>query len=180
MFSVVLFAVIAVLMGVDVFIEIRRGVPLPLESFEILIFILALGGIALHWRRMLTAREHSEQLDARLAEAHAEITRWTAEARRWNDEAQDLLQGLGAAIDRQFDRWALSAAERDVALLQLKGLRHREIADLRKTSERTVRQQALSVYRKSGLNGRSDLAAFFLKDLLLPSRMTSDVRANGK
>ena len=67
------------------------------------------------------------------------------------------------------DRWSLTPAERDVALLQLKGLRHKEIADLRKTSERTVRQQALAVYRKSGLNGRNDLAAFFLEDLLLPA-----------
>jgi DNA-binding NarL/FixJ family response regulator len=47
-------------------------------------------------------------------------------------------------------------------------LRHKAIADLRQTSERTVRQQALAVYRKSGLNGRNDLAAFFLEDLLLP------------
>ena len=74
----------------------------------------------------------------------------------------------GAAINRQFETWALSPAERDVALLQLKGLRHKEIAELRKTSERTVRQQALSVYRKAGLSGRTDLAAFFLEDLLLP------------
>ena len=80
---------------------------------------------------------------------------------------------LGAAIDRQFDRWGLSPAERESALLQLKGLRHRDIAELHQTSERTVRQQALSVYRKSGLNGRSDLAAFFLEDLLLPVARTS-------
>ena len=77
--------------------------------------------------------------------------------------------GLGVAIDAQFDKWELTPAERDVALLQLKGLRHKEIADLRKTSERTVRQQALSIYRKAGLSGRTDLAAFFLEDLLLPS-----------
>jgi DNA-binding CsgD family transcriptional regulator len=44
---------------------------------------------------------------------------------------------------------------------------------LRRTSERTVRQQALNVYRKSGLNGRSDMAAFFLEDLLLPVSSTS-------
>jgi len=80
-----------------------------------------------------------------------------------------VLKGLGAAIDAQFDKWGLSPAERDVALLQLKGLRHKEIADLRRTSERTVRQQALAVYKKAGLSGRTDLAAFFLEDLLLPS-----------
>jgi len=165
MFSVILFGVIAVLMAIDVTIEIRSGVPLGLESFELVIFLLALGGIAIHWWR--------------LTEARAEVKRWTEDARRWNQEAQDILQGLGVAIDRQFDRWALSPAEREIALLQLKGLRHKEIAELRKTSERTVRQQALSVYRKSGLNGRNDLAAFFLEDLLLPAGTSSDVRASG-
>jgi DNA-binding CsgD family transcriptional regulator len=165
MFSVILFGVIAVLMAIDVTIEIRSGVPLGLESFELVIFLLALGGIAIHWWR--------------LTEARAEVKRWTEDARRWNQEAQDILQGLGAAIDRQFDRWGLSPAEREIALLQLKGLRHKEIAELRKTSERTVRQQALSVYRKSGLNGRNDLAAFFLEDLLLPASTSSDVRASG-
>ena len=50
----------------------------------------------------------------------------------------------------------------------LKGLSLKEIAALRSTSERTVREQARAVYRKSGLSGRSALAAFFLEDLLLP------------
>ncbi len=50
----------------------------------------------------------------------------------------------------------------------LKGLSHKEVAEVRNTSEPTVRQQALVVYRKSGLRNRSDLSAFFLEDLLLP------------
>ena len=73
------------------------------------------------------------------------------------------------AIDAQFDRWALSSAEREVALLLLKGLSHKEIAPLRGCSERTVRHQARAVYRKAGLAGRIELAAFFLEDLLVPS-----------
>ncbi|PYR04166.1 MAG: hypothetical protein DMG00_24445 [Acidobacteria bacterium] len=101
MFSVILFGVIAVLMAIDVTIEIRSGVPLGLESFELVIFLLALGGIAIHWWR--------------LTEARAEVKRWTEDARRWNQEAQDILQGLGVAIDRQFDRWGLSPAEREIS-----------------------------------------------------------------
>jgi DNA-binding NarL/FixJ family response regulator len=89
------------------------------------------------------------------------------------------LQGLGEAIDRQFQRWGLTEAESEVALLQLKGLRHKEIAELRHTSERTVRQQALAVYRKSGLSGRSDLAAFFLEDVLLPQATAAVDQAGG-
>ena len=44
-----------------------------------------------------------------------------------------------------------------------------DLAETLAVSERTVRQQALAVYAKSGLAGRAELAAFFLEDLLLPS-----------
>src|SRR6266851_1243370 len=168
--SIALFALIAVLMATDLTIEFLLGEPLALQSFELVIFLSALAGFAFHWWQMTTARRRSQRLDRELAAARAEVTRWSEDAKRWNAEAQHVLQGLGAAIDRQFDRWGLTPAEREVALLQLKGLRHKTIAELRQTSERTVRQQALAVYRKSGLSGRSDLAAFFLEDLLLPSR----------
>ena len=70
------------------------------------------------------------------------------------------------AIDRQFDRWELTPAEREVGLLLLKGLSLREIAEVRGTSERTTREQARNVYRKGGLAGRAELSAFFLEDLL--------------
>jgi DNA-binding CsgD family transcriptional regulator len=171
--SLILFVVIAALMATDLTIEFIRGEPLALQTFELLIFTSALAGIAFHWWQTAAERRRSRALDLELAAARAEARKWSEDARRWNKEAQAVLHGLGAAIDRQFDRWGLTPAEREVALLQLKGLRHREIAQLRNTSERTVRQQALAVYRKSGLNGRSDLAAFFLEDLLLPAPSTS-------
>ena len=69
----------------------------------------------------------------------------------------------------QFTRWGLTAAEREVGLLLLKGLSHKEVAAMRSTGETTIRQQALAIYRKSGLRNRSDLSAFFLEDLLLPA-----------
>jgi DNA-binding CsgD family transcriptional regulator len=171
--SIALFVVIALLMSIDLTIEFRRGEPLALQTFELLIFSSALAGIAFHWWQMASERRRSQMLGRELAAARDEARRSRDDARRWNLEAQSLLQGLGAAIDRQFDRWGLTPAEREIALLQLKGLRHRDIAELRQTSERTVRQQALAVYRKAGLNGRSDLAAFFLEDLLLPAASTS-------
>jgi DNA-binding NarL/FixJ family response regulator len=62
----------------------------------------------------------------------------------------------------------LSPAEKEVALLLLKGLAHKEIAQARSITEATARQQARAVYKKAGLAGRNDLAAFFLEDLLLP------------
>lgn len=68
----------------------------------------------------------------------------------------------------QFSRWNLTEAERDVALLLLKGLSHKEVAAIRATSERTVREQARSLYAKAGLTGRAALSAFFLEDLIAP------------
>jgi DNA-binding CsgD family transcriptional regulator len=82
---------------------------------------------------------------------------------------RELVKGLGAAIDAQFDRWGLTAAEREVAMLMLKGLSHKEIAAVREASERTVRQQARAIYAKANLSGRAALSAFFLEDLLLPA-----------
>lgn len=90
------------------------------------------------------------------------------EGQRWRSESRHLLQGLGDAIDVQFTRWGLTDAEREVALLLLKGLASKEVAAVRGSSERTVREQARAVYAKAGLTGRAALSAFFLEDLLAP------------
>ena len=86
----------------------------------------------------------------------------------WRERARRALEGLGDAIDEQFDLWALTPAEREVALLVLKGHSHKRIARLTGRSEATVRQHAAAVYRKSGLGTRAELSAFFLADLMLP------------
>ncbi len=91
-----------------------------------------------------------------------------AQGQRWRTEARSYLNGLGEAIETQFNRWNLTEAEREVALLLIKGLSHKEIATVRAVSERTVREQARSVYSKAGLTGRASLSAFFLEDLLAP------------
>lgn len=115
-----------------------------------------------------------------LRSKHEEVHRLTGdleasreEAARWRREAGELVRGLSQAIDRQFDRWELSPAEREIAFLLLKGLSIREIAEMRTTREATVRQQAQGIYRKGGLLGRAELAAFFLEDLLAPSASNS-------
>jgi DNA-binding NarL/FixJ family response regulator len=110
---------------------------------------------------LLLTRQQARQLTVDLVAARRE-------AARFREEASDALRGLGEAIDHQFVRWALTPAEREVGLLLLKGLSHKEVAAARSTSETTIRQQALAIYRKSGLRNRSELSAFFLEDLLLP------------
>src|SRR5207237_989615 len=63
-------------------------------------------------------------------------------------------------------RISKSEAITSVAHLMLKGLRLKDIAGARNTSDRTVRQQAQAIYRKAGLDGRTDLAAYFLESVL--------------
>ena len=91
-----------------------------------------------------------------------------AERDAWRQSAERMLLGLGEAIDRQFDAWELTDAERETALMLLKGYSHKRIASRTARSERTVRQHAVAVYRKSGQAGRAELAAFFLEGLALP------------
>jgi DNA-binding CsgD family transcriptional regulator len=105
------------------------------------------------------------RLQERTEELEGAVTLAREEGRAWRKQSQRFVQGLSRAIEAQFDLWGLSAAEADVAGLMLKGASLREIAGLRRTSEATIRQQAQNVYRKSGLNSRAELAAYFLEDL---------------
>ncbi len=94
-----------------------------------------------------------------------ELTEAANAGRAWRAQSEHLFKGLSAAIAVQFDDWGLTDAEADIAALILKGVALKDIAALRKTSEATIRQQAQSIYRKSGLSNRSEFAAYFLEDL---------------
>ena len=74
-------------------------------------------------------------------------------------------------IDQQFNDWHFSRSEKEIALLLIKGLSMREIADIRGSNENTVRQQSSQIYKKSSLGGRMELSAFFLDDLLALSKL---------
>lgn len=132
-----------------------------LEVIEPTLIVLSVSGVLYLLGR--TKRQHQEQLSLL---RDIEVAR--SEGAQWRTDMRELLKGLSSAIDAQFDRWQLTGAEREVALLLLKGLSHKEIAVLRNTSERTIRQQAQSIYGKSNLSGRAALSAFFLEDMLLP------------
>lgn len=165
---VLLFTLMAVLVGIDLITDLADRVTVAhvlLELAVVAIGFVAAGAIALRLRRSARDAQDLREQAAQLAE-DLRVTR--QEAARWRRDAADLIAGLSAAIDAQLARWQLSPAEKEIALLLLKGLSHKEIAELRSVSETTVRQQARSLYRKAGLSGRNDLAAFFLEDLLGP------------
>jgi len=155
------FAAIFILVAWDLIADSADGV----ETMHVVIegAVLALSGTGFGWLavRMLRQRKRMRVLARDLGRARRD-------AERWRDRYGETLRGLAAAISAQFNDWGLSEAETEVAMLLLKGLSLREIAQARGTGERTVRDQARAVYRKAGLPNRSALAAFFLEDLLLP------------
>jgi DNA-binding CsgD family transcriptional regulator len=156
-----LFVLIAVLVAADMVADMSQGVGATHVVVELFALALALGGVAGTGWQLRKAHLANVDLRRDLEGTRADLT-------RWRNEAQDLLRGLGAAIDHQFGEWGLSSAEREVAMLILKGLSYKDVAAVRETSERTVRHQALAIYRKAGVAGRAEMAAFFLEDLLLP------------
>lgn len=157
------FLVIAALMCWDLAVDYDEGASLLHILAELVILVIAAGGALLVWLQLKRTRTY-------LAVAQSE-------ASQWREENRELLNGFSRAIVRQFERWRLSGAEAEIGLLLLKGLSHKEIAKLRDTSERTVREQSRSIYRKADLPGRAALSAFFLEDIMVP--MDSDGDAPG-
>lgn len=74
-----------------------------------------------------------------------------------------LVAGLPQMMETQFNNWNLTIAEKEVCRSLLLGKSLKKISEERSTNAVTVRQQALAIYTKSGLSGRHDLAAYFLK-----------------
>lgn len=161
-------AIAAIVVGVVLFVGIewleepdQSPWELALELLKVAPVVVTSVGTVLLFR--ISRQQHDE---------HREVIRELEMARlqgqRWRSESRVLLEGLGQAIDQQFHRWSLTDAEREVALLLLKGLSTKEIAMVRAGSERTVREHARAIYAKAGLTGRAALSAFFLEDLLAP------------
>ena len=163
-----LLAIAGIVAGVTLYLGIEWYEEPNASAFELLLELLKITpvvmtsvGVAVLFR--LTQRQRDEHLQVI---RDLEVAR--LQGQRWRAESRVLLEGLGQAIDAQFGRWNLTEAEREVALLLLKGLSTKEIAAVRAGSERTVREHARAIYAKAGLTGRAALSAFFLEDLLAP------------
>lgn len=82
---------------------------------------------------------------------------------------EQLRRASGAFADllrERFEEWGLTPSEKDVALFAIKGMSTAEIAQLRSTSEGTVKAQTNAIYRKAGVTGRPQLLSLFIEDLM--------------
>ena len=129
-----------------------------IDLTEKLILVVAMAVVAWTVHGLIDLRDGQDALANNLA-------RTLAQGDAWRDQRKSEIEALSRAIEDQFKHWRLSAAEIDIAGLMLKGASLKEIALARDTSEATIRQQAQSIYRKSGLSGRAELSAYFLESL---------------
>ena len=83
-----------------------------------------------------------------------------------NARLVDARKTLADIMAMQFSDWRLSKSEKEVGLLLLKGLSLKEISMVRGTAEKTIRQQASSIYQKANVTGRHSFSAWFIEDFL--------------
>ena len=159
----------------DVVVDMKQGVGIDHLMHEIALWIFSMLGAFFQFRivkwqsnEMTGYREKIAELGLINANLNQKI----------KEEQMDFQQKIGhlsseflSYIDAQFNQWSFSRGEKEIALLLIKGLSMKEIAEIRGSNENTVRQQASQIYRKSQLGGRMELSAFFLDDLLAQSNL---------
>jgi len=145
--------------GADVFVDIGLGVPFWHIMQEASLVLLSGIGAAVLIFHMRKKNRELHELAEHLASANAQVN-------LLNGKIEKERKRYSLVIKEQFNNWGLSNSEQQVALLLLKGLSLKEISTVRDTKEMTVRQQASSIYSKSGLIGRHEFSAWFLEDFL--------------
>lgn len=153
---------IVLMASIDLANDSKEGVTWWHLISEGVVVLAALVGIAYLMRGSFSLK-HTLEVE------RSNSSLFRAEAEKWRLHSKKYLEGLSQAIDSQLISWKLTNSEKEVAFLLLKGLSLKEVAEIRKTTEKTARTQSIAIYAKAGLSGRSELAAFFLEDLLLPS-----------
>ncbi len=159
MLPLLIYSFFAIVFSVDIWIDFQEGIPLRHIYHEIFLFLVA--SIAALYQAWILKIEKEKRFSA---EQSLLLTK--ASYLEWQKLSKQSARAIRDAIDLQFEKWSLSSGEKDVALLLIKGLSMKEIAELRGTQEKTVRQQSTNLYKKAQITGRQELAAFFLEDIL--------------
>jgi len=154
-----IFAIVVLASGADLLADLAGGAStehILKEAFIVSISVTAIAWILLRLRQQrLEIRSLRQELET--------ANRLQVQPRKYVLEAR---KKLGDVVSRQFSEWMLTGSETEVGWLLLKGLSLKEIAIIRNTQEKTVRQQASSIYRKSGVSGRHAFSAWFIEDIL--------------
>ena len=143
----------------DVLTDISLGVPSwHIFSESLIVLVSAIGALFL----IKDIRNRTADI-IRLKQA---LSISNDKFRNISDEMKNARHEYSAVIRKQFLQWSLTPSEQEVAMLLLKGLSFKEISAVRNTKEKTVRQQASTIYSKANIEGRHELAAWFLEDFM--------------
>lgn len=157
--TILAYFIFALFFLVDIYLDLKESIPLNHIWHEVILFLLAVVAACWQIRIIVKKNGHIRSIKAELLETKKSYLDWKEKSKSSAGAIRDM-------IDQQLGLWQLSQSEKDVALFLIKGLSMKEIAEIRQTQEKTVRSQATTIYRKAGLSGRQELAAFFLEDIL--------------
>lgn len=164
--NLIIFTIFAFSFIADIYLDIKEGVPILHIWHEVVLFLMAI--CAMGWQVYVIFQKNIS-----IGRLNVELLETKKTYQDWKLKTRSNAQEIRHMIDQQFGLWHLSPSEKDVALLLIKGFSMKEIADFRSTHEKTVRQQATTIYKKSSLSGRQELAAFFLEDILSTPEVTA-------
>ncbi len=154
---IVFFSIIVFANGIDLFADLSHGADIGHIFQEGVLILLSL--LAIFW--LFYEKNKQKQQIIELKQQLSTTNK--------NNAEQYIVEGrrqLAKVIAQQFNQWKLTQSEAEVGLFLLKGLSLKEIAALRNTAEKTVRQQASSIYKKADISGRHAFSAWFIEDIL--------------
>lgn len=158
-FIVLILLLISFLTGLDLVKDLGEGVSLSHALIETMIIVLSAAGILIF---ILKIKREKKKLSNSLEQTRGDL-------KYWKEKSASFIQGLSTEIENQLNEWGLTKSEKEIALMMIKGFSTKEIAAYRKTAEKTIRVQTSAVYKKARVANRSELTAFFLEDLLMPT-----------
>lgn len=156
---------------IDIILDMKEGVLLNHLIHEGAIWLFCMVGAIFQFRVIKWQNNELAEFKLKIEDLNLTNVKLKTEQENFQRKISHLSSEFLINIDDQFDKWEFTRAEKEIALLLIKGLAMKEIADIRQSSENTVRQQSSQIYRKSSLAGRMELGAFFLDDLLAISKL---------
>jgi DNA-binding CsgD family transcriptional regulator len=127
---------------------------------KLLTVVLSLWGVTMLIRMI---KDQSKEMSA----LHKKVERTENDLELSHVKLKEIGREYSKYLHKQFDAWELTPSEKEVALILLKGLSFKEMAEVRHTKEKTIRQQASTIYRKSNVSGRHEFSAWFFEDMLV-------------
>ena len=158
-YLLLIFLIMMIAGGIDLALDFSEGTNFTHATIEAVIVALSL--IAVAWL-LFDIRQQGIEIEA----LRNELSSRQKPKHTPEKYVLDARTSLGNVINQQFNDWQLTNSEKEVGRLLLKGLSLKEIAAIRNTLEKTVRQRASSIYKKAELNGRHAFSAWFIEDIL--------------